>query len=358
MKKQAWIGLAAAMFALGAAGFWGHQRWHRQNGSARDDVLAFIPAEASGVLFVDFDELRSAPFMAQVYRWAPQPQADPDYAQFLKETGFDFERDLHLLAVATIKHELNSVLFAIANGKFDRQKISAYAGTYGTIAKIDGRQIFSVPVTGSLKKFSFTFLRDDQIAMTDDANLAAFLSARKEDEDSRAWRTRFERLAGSPVFAVIRQGAGAGTALAAQAPGGLRSPQLSSLLDKLQWITIAGKPETDRIRVIAEGECSDESTTRQLVDTINGVVILAQAGLNDAKTRRQLDPSTREAYLDLLKSTDVSKIDRGETKSVRIVIEITPAFLDAASRPSLSAPQSAPGKSVPGKAPASKKGRT
>jgi hypothetical protein len=358
MKKQALIGLAAAVFVLGAAGFWGYQRWHGQKGSAREDVLAFVPAEASSVLFVDFDELRSAPFMAQVYRWAPQPQADPDYAQFLKETGFDFERDLRLLAVATIKHELNSALFAIADGKFDRQKISAYAATYGTIAKMDDRQIFSVPVTGSPKRFSFTFLRDDQIAMTDDANLAALLGARKEDDDSRAWRARFERLAGSPVFAVIRQSAGAGTALAAQAPGGLRSPQLSSLLDQLQWITIAGKPETDRIRMIAEGECSDESTTRQLVDTINGVVILAQAGLNDAKTRRQLDPSTREAYLDLLKSTDVSKIDRGETKSVRVVLEITPAFLDAASRPSPSAPEPAPGKSLPGKAPASKKGRT
>jgi hypothetical protein len=358
MKKQAWIGLAAAVFALGAAGFWGYQRWHGQNGSAREDVLAFVPAEASAVLFVDFDELRSAPFMAQVYRWAPQPQADPDYAQFLKETGFDYERDLHLLAVATIKHELNSALFAIANGKFDRQKISAYAATYGMFARIDGRQIFSVPVTGSPKKFSFTFLRDDQIAMTDDANLAAFLSARKEDKDSRAWRTRFERLAGPPVFAVIRQGAGAGTALAAQAPGGLRSPQLSSLLDQLQWITLAGKPENDRLRVVAEGECTEDSTARQLVDLLNGVVIFAQAGLNDAKTKQQLDPRAREAYLDLLKSTDVSKIDRGETKSVRVVFEITPGFLDAASRPSPSSPESIPGKTLPGKAPAAKKGRT
>jgi hypothetical protein len=32
----------------------------------------------------------------------------------------------------------------------------------------------------------------------------------------------------------------------------------------------------------------------------------------------------------LLKSADVSKIDRGETKSVRVVFDVTPKFLQAA----------------------------
>jgi hypothetical protein len=358
MKRYAWIGLAAAVVFLGAAGFWGYQRWNGQNGSAREDLLALMPTDASAVLFADFDELRRAPFIARLYAWAPKPQADPDYAQFLKETGFDYERDLDRLAVAIVKHEQNSTLFALANGKFDRQKISAYAAKSGTVARTGGREIFSVPVTGSPKKISFTFLRNDQVALTDDADLGIFLSAKKEGEDRRAWRSRFERLAGSPVFAVIRQDAAAGTALAAQAPGGLRSPQLSSLLDQLQWITLAGKPENDRLRVVADGDCTAESTARQLVDLLNGVVILAQAGLNDAKTRQQLNPAAREAYLELLKNTDVSKIDRGETKSVRLVFEITPGFLEAASRFSPAAPESVPGKTLPGKAPASKKGHT
>src|SRR5256885_10925111 len=47
----------------------------------------------------------------------------------------------------------------------------------------------------------------------------------------------------------------------------------------------------------SEGECTAEATARQLVDLMNGVVILAQLGLNDAKTRQQLDPAAREAYL-------------------------------------------------------------
>ncbi len=186
-----------------------------------------------------------------------------------------------------------------------------------------------MPVSGSAQKISFTFLRNNRIALTDDADLGIYLGASKRRGGVAEWRSRFERLAGSPVFAVIRQDAAAGAALAAQAPGGLRSTQLSSLLDQLQWITLAGKPENDRLRVVAEGECPAEATARQLADLLNGVVTLAETGLNDAKTRQQLDPATREAYLELLKSTDVSKIDRGDTKSVRLVFEITPKFLES-----------------------------
>jgi hypothetical protein len=149
------------------------------------------------------------------------------------------------------------------------------------------------------------------------------------------------------MFAVIRQDAAAGTALAAQAPGGFRSPQLSTLLDQLQWITIAGKPDGDRMRVIAEGECNADATAQQLSDLLNGILVLAQAGLNDSKTRKQLDPATREAYLELVKGADVSRIDRGETKAVRVVFDLTPRFLDAAQVPARITAPTPGGKRAP-----------
>ena len=91
---------------------------------------------------------------------------------------------------------------------------------------------------------------------------------------------------------------------------------------------------------------------------LNGVLALAEAGLNDPKTRQQLEPSLREAYLGLLKSADVSKLDRGDTKSVRLAFEITPAFLESARRASMG-PTSPPAKPVPGNPAArSKKGRS
>jgi hypothetical protein len=360
MKKQTWIRLAIAAVVLAAVALYGYQRWGGSNAASRRDVLALMPPDASAIFFVDFDALRNAPFVSELYAWAPKPQTDPEYAQFVKETGFDYERDLDHLAVAVGKRGRESDFFAVVDGRFDHAKLLAYATKNGAVTKSGTREVLSVPVSGSPKKISFSFLESDRIALTDDADLTSHLKVSPSNPDAAEWRSRFERLAGSPVFAVIRQDAAAGEALASRAPGGLRSPQLSSLLDQLLWITLAGKPENDGLRVVAEGESSADTTARQLVDLLNGIVILAEVGLNDAKTRQQVDPATREAYLELLKSVDASRIDRGDTKSVRLVFEITPKFLEAArsAPPPASAPAPAPAKPLPGKRAASKKGRT
>ncbi len=358
MKKRTWIAVITVLLVLTASAFFGYRKWGVPYGSAREEALALMPSDASAILFVDFSELRQAAFIAQLYAWAPKPQTDADYAQFVKETGFDYERHLDRIAIAILKHGQDSALFAIVNGKFDRQRISAYALKDGTSAKVGGREIFSVPLSGTAKKISFAFLKNDRIAVTNDEDLTALLNAKKPSDEVSEWRARFERLAGSPVFAVFRQDAAVGTTLAAQAPGGLRSPQLSTLLDQLQWITLAGKPENNLLRVVAEGECTAETTARQLADVMNGVVILAEGGLNEPKVRQQLDPAMHDAYMELLKSADVSKIDRGDTKSVRLVFEITPAFLKAARQVPPVVPDSGPSKRLPGKVATPRKGHT
>jgi hypothetical protein len=330
MKKRTWIVLATAVLILGAIIFFGAQRWGGRDTGLRADVLAQMPAGASAVLYADFAELRESPFIAELYAWAPKPQADAEYAQFLRDTGFDYERDLDRLSVAVLKRGEETKLFAIADGRFDQKKIAAYASQMGTNERRDGREVFSVPVSGRTRRISFTFIRRDRIVLTDDADLAPLITSAHKDPAASEWQEKFERLAGSPVFAVIRQDAMTGAALAQKAPGGLRSPQLSALLDQLQWISLAGKPEGDHLRVVAEGECSTDTTVRQLGDLLNGVIVLAQAGLNDSKTRQQLDPQAREAYLELLRSADVSRIDRGDGKSVRLVFAVTPKFLQAA----------------------------
>jgi hypothetical protein len=194
-------------------------------------------------------------------------------------------------------------------------------------------------VNGGRQKISFTFLRPDRIALTDEPDLATLLDPRPTGDDARQWRDRFDRLAGSPIFAVIRQDAAAGTTLESHAPGGLQSPQLSALLDQLQWISLAGKPEDDRLRVVIEGESASDSAAKQLTDVLGTVILLAQTGLNGPATRRQLDPAEREAYLDLLKNADVSRIDRGDTKAVRLIFDVTPKLLDAAR---MTMPQTIP----------------
>ncbi|MHB8501183.1 MAG: hypothetical protein ACYDCG_20090 [Candidatus Acidiferrales bacterium] len=349
MNKKKLAGAIAAVVVIGAGVFHGYQRRGVSGYNSRSDMLAQMPAEASAVLFIDLDAFRQSPFLAELYKWAPQTKADADYAQFLKSTGFDYERDLSRVSVAVLNGGKDTTLFAVADGRFDRNKISAYALQTGTRENQAGREILSVPVAGSNRRTTFTFLRNDRIALTNGANLELFLAGRRRDSDTQAWRERFRRLAGSPLFAVVRQDAAVGAALSAQAPGGLRSPQLSALIGQLQWLTVAGKPEADRLRVVLEGEGAADAPTRQLSDVINGLLVLAQAGLSDQKMRQQLQPDVREAYLEMLKSAEVSQIDRGETKSVRLMFDLTPEFLEAARAAMPVTPATPKSKTMPSK---------
>jgi hypothetical protein len=333
--------IVAAVIALNA-----YHRWSDSAFNARNDLLAQLPADASTVLYMDLDALRQSSILAELYKWAPQGKTDADYTQFLQSTGFNYESDLNRLSVALLNHGQDSTVFAVADGRFDRKKISAYASQAGTRTNRNGKEIFSVPLSGSTRRITFTFLRSDRIALTNGPNLESSSFGPPSDSDAQAWRERFRRLAGSPVFAVIRQD-GTGSMFSTQAPRGLQSPQLSALLDQLQWITIAGKPDADRLRVILEGEGSADAPTRQISDVLNGLLVLAQAGLSEPKMRQQLQPEVREAYLEMLKSADVSQIDRGETKSVRLIFDVTPKFLEAARTALPLAPPAPQNKTLP-----------
>jgi hypothetical protein len=328
-------------------------------------VLEYLPHDPDAVVYVDLAALRQSPFLTQFAAWAPQPQRDPDYAQFVADTGFNFERDLDHIAIA--KRPANSSgTFFIAEGKFDRQKIAAYALRSGTKHIVNGHEAFFVPLDANAamrsrpaqgasvpaappdsgkSSLAFAFVSDRILIAGNNATQlpAEMFSAAHEKSGRDEWHERFVRLAGSPVFAVIRQDAAA--SLASRAPGGFRSDQLSSLLAQLQWITIAAKPDADQLHLVAEGESTSDATSRQLADVLNGVLILAEAGLNDPKLRQQLAPDVRQACLDLLKSADISKLDRGDTKSVRVVLSLTPQFLEAARRYSTAAPPPSAGAS-------------
>jgi hypothetical protein len=339
MNRPRWtLWTAAILLAGGLITLDAYRRRHDSSAGTRDAMLSAMPSNASSVLFADLQELRRSPFAAELYNWIPKSQVDADYAQFLRATGFDYERDLDRVAIGVIKEVQDSKLFAIAEGRFDRKKIEAYASQSGTRERRGRWEIFSVPLNENTRKLSFTFLSENELAVTDAGDLAPLLAPSSNSSDTRDWHERFARVAGSPVFAILRQDAAAGSALATRTPGGFQSPQLSALLNELQWISLAGKPEDTALRIVAEGECASEQTSRQLSDLLSGMFVLAQAGLNGPQTRQQLDPRLRDAYLDILKGADVSRLDRGDTKSVRLVFDVTSKFLTAVSSAVPAAP--------------------
>src|SRR6266568_7069230 len=74
VTKRTQIGLAVGLILSSAIAFFAVRKWTAHTGSPREEALTLMPADASAVFFVDFGELRRAPFIAQLYAWAPQPQ--------------------------------------------------------------------------------------------------------------------------------------------------------------------------------------------------------------------------------------------------------------------------------------------
>jgi hypothetical protein len=328
-------GLGAALAAALLVWF----LWLRSASPVRNYLLSSMPDDAQAVLFVDLNDLRRAPFFADLLAWAPKTDADPEYRQFVRDTGFDYEKDLSAVAIAFEKQGPQQTFFAIAAGRFDEEKIKAYAAKNGPSQHSGAVEIFSIPMNGNAPALNFAFVRGGRIVVSNRKGFASSLQTALAHDSKTAegaeWRVRFERVAGSPIFGVIRGEAlkeyfGAPATPSNQAPraaGRLSSPQLSSLLAQLQWITLAGKLENDKLKVVADGESLEEASAKQLADLLNGVALLARAGLSSARNQQQIGASARQSYLALLKSVEVSRIDRGETKSVRLMFDVTPALL-------------------------------
>jgi hypothetical protein len=313
--------------------------------SGRAQLLRFVPAAATSVVFADLDQLRNSPFLSTLYAWTPHPAEDSEYTQFVLDTGFHYERDLGKVLIAISNHSTNSGTLVLAEGKFDRKKIEAYLAHSSAPVQQGHLKVFRIPAKAGDRPISFSFLSDRRIAITDSENLDAVLSTANLPAGHAEWQTHFDRLAGSPLFAVIRQDPTVETALAIQ------SPQLATFIAQLPWITLAGKPNANLLHVVVEGESPSDAIASQLSEFLQGIQVLAQNGLNDPELRQRMDPEERDAYFELLKGTQIDKIGRGESKSVRVVLPITPRILQLAQSASL-APRLPPDVSPTGGTPA------
>jgi hypothetical protein len=334
-RKKLVVGALLLGVALVFACVYFHSRG-RDSQSTREDLLSRLPADSTSVAYVDFQELRASAFLSQVLAWAPRPQAEEEYEKFVQATGFDYERDLDRVGISFSGSAESPKTMAVAEGRFDRKRIEVYSAHFGTLKTANGKTIYAVSLSNPPRTAYFAFLRDDQVAICNDAS--CFFQASGKSLNSEEWREHFLRMAGTPLFAVMRQDSQLLTELPQRAPGGYRSPQLATLLGQLQWVSVGAKPEGDQLRVVADGETSNDTVIRQLNDMFSGLLILAQAGLDDPKSRKQLDPKLREAYAGLLKSAEVQKVDRGTSKSVRLIFEITPALLESAKSASAADP--------------------
>ena len=275
-RKKLVLGLLILGVALVFAWLYFHSHG-RDPQSAREDLLSHLPADSTSVVYIDFQELRASAFLSQILSWAPRPQTEEEYGKFVQATGFDYERDLDRVGISFSGSAQSPKTMAVAEGRFDRKKIEAYSAHFGTLKTANGKTIYAVSLSNPPRTAYFTFLRDDRVAICNDAS--CFFQASGKSTNSEEWREHFLRMAGTPLFAVMRQDSQLLSELSQRTPGGYRSPQLATLLGQLQWISVGAKPEGDQLRVVADGETSNDTVVRQLNDMFSGLLILAQAGL-------------------------------------------------------------------------------
>ncbi len=324
MRKRAGIlVIVAAGLATGAV-FYVRRGSNAAQSATIPELISLAPADASSLVYADLIALRSSPFFAQLAALAPQTPADRDYAGFVRATGFDYSRDLDRVLLAVQPNPPGSFTVALAEGRFDREKITRYALRSGRVERQNGVEVYVVPTNTPAKATAFAFLQPNRIALADGPNLAPVLAPRAPGGPDTQMRERIARLAGAAVFAVGR----VGPVPENVSVGGLRSDQFANLVRSLRWFNLAARPEGDRMRVVLEGECDTSENARQLAGALDGLRMLGQAALADPRTRQRLPPQTAATLDSLLRAAQVSR----DGQRVRLLLELTPAMLNAATR--------------------------
>ena len=345
------IALLLAAILTAAALYYGHRRSNAAQGVVLPELISLAPADASYLFYADLAALRSSPFLTHLLAPGPAAAQDREYAEFVRATGFDYARDLDRVVLALRPGLPGLGTVALAEGRFDREKISGYALRSGKLERQSGVKVYVVPADvpaatraqspvrqapgaglNSGRVIAFAFLdppssssgQAHRIVLADGPSLGCLLAPPKRGNAlAPAMRERVSRVAGSALFGVGQVG---------PVPehfsfGGIRSDQLANLVRSLRWFTLAAHPEGEHLRVTVEGECDTAESARQLAGTLDGLRLLGEAALADPGTRQRLEPQTAALLATLVRMLRVSRDDQGERHSVRLTLDLTPEML-------------------------------
>ncbi len=151
------IGAAVAIAVILAAGA-GWWLWRQK----RDREVLFdrLPGENVLLLYLDMDRLRHASALLPALRARVDP--DPDYAAFVRQTGFDYERDLDRAAVCYLPDRV----YVVARGRFDPARLRQYALAQGGSCAGEGlEKPCSMPASRLNRKISLVLISPKILAL-------------------------------------------------------------------------------------------------------------------------------------------------------------------------------------------------
>jgi hypothetical protein len=328
MKKPAIIVLCFAVLVLAAGGYYFLHRGPAATDSmpgTAPTMLSLLPPEAPYVIYADVESLRSSAFLNRLISLVPAPNEDPEYAEFVRSTGFDYSRDLDRVAIAIFPTTPLPTVVTLAEGRFNQQKIIAYALRTGKAEESDGRAVYILPSSTPGGEVTVRFLAANRIALLSRPHGNVLTPMNTSDPTGAALKERITRVAGSPLFAVVRMDAVPKDA----AIGTFRIDAITNSMQGLRWLTLAVAPQGQDLRAVLEGECESALDATQMNLALGGLRIMARGFLSEPATRRQFTPQGADALTKLVKQADISAAG----KRVQLAVSLTPEILDGLAAP-------------------------
>jgi hypothetical protein len=288
-------------------------------------MLSLLPPEAPYVIYADVAALRSSAFLNRLTGLAPTPSEDPEYAEFVRSTGFDYSSDLDRVAIAIFPSAPIPTVVTFAEGRFDQQKIIAYALRSGKAEEHDGVTRYVLPSSVSGGEITAQFMTANRIKLISRPRGNSEVKALEPSTASAEMTQRINRVAGSPVFGVIRMNAVPKDARI----GTFGVDTITNSLQGVSWLTVVAAPQGQSIRVVLEGECESSLAATKLNLGLESLRILARAYLSAPSTRKQFTPQGGDALIQLVKQADIS----AENNHVQLAVSLTPEILDGLTAP-------------------------
>jgi hypothetical protein len=334
--KRAWIAIGALICLAAAAACIYLYRVRRPlappSVGLTPELLSLLPADAPVIGFADVAALRRLPnslLSAALGLTQTGPRGDRDYLVFVRDTGFDYTRDLDAAAIAYWPADFTTPsrsagenrYLVIANGRFDRQKIQAYALHSGGTATRDAQEAYTIPGDPQV---SFQFLSPTRIVLASGKDSELLVRRARPGPLDPAIQARIARVAGAPVFAVARTD---------DLPSSFyanfqNAPQFVALLRNIRGLTLAGQPTAagDLIKLSLDAECDSMKSALEISAVLDALRMAGTIALSDPKTRHQMSREQAAYLASLVRDVKISPQNRW----VRLNLDVTPQMLGAA----------------------------
>lgn len=334
-QRKLWIALAVLLVAAAIAAV------VYLRSRAAPEAARLLP-ESDAVLYINLRLMR----LAHVFGEAPPVSYDPDYDQFVKETGFQFERDLDQAAFALhapsgpaagnggfLEGARYSEIFI---GKFDAQRATAYFRKLsGNTEDYRDAVIYAIPHEGRTVRVGILGL--DTVAVSNMPDTAA-IHQMIDKYRAAAWpasgpslvREHYRQVPlASVAWALASVPAQPAQGPALVLPGGMEMP--------VRWLAgstiLASARYLGALHLRIEALTQSENDARQVLETIKTFLALVK-GLESSMTQGGADADVK-AFFDSLKVEE-------HGSRVALTATIPQGFIRKALTPPPSPPVQAP----------------